>query len=236
VSGWTPDSCSRLAEVAGETLRPGGLELTEQLLGFADFQAGSRILDAGCGMGATLRYMINSRGLDAVGVDSSAAMIVAAKSRSQEAPLVCAELESLPFAASGFDGIICECVLSQTAVATVLAEFKRVLRVGGLLLLSDLYRRPASRNPGGYLVPDGELATREHTESMLVQTGFTIEHWEDRTHDLRQLLIQLIMAPGSTGENFSGRFEDGCLFNDAKTGINRRDVGYYLLAARKTAC
>lgn len=235
MSAWTPDSCHGLVEAAGETLRPGGLELTEYLLGFGAFQAGSLILDAGCGMGATLRHLAQNGRLTVVGVDSSESMITAARSRSGESPLVCAPLERLPFRTERFDGIICECVLSQTAVTTVLAEFRRVLRTNGMLLVSDLYRRTACRWPGADPAPDGELATKEQIETMLKSAGFTIEHWEERTRDLRQLAIQLIMAPGSAGENLSGWGKQGCFLNGTETGMDFKDVGYHLLVARKTA-
>lgn len=226
MTDWTPDSCAGLAEVSGETLRPGGLELTGYLFDLGNFHAESRILDAGCGMGATLRYLAQTRKLIAVGVDSSQAMIAAARRHSPELPLICAGLESLPFGEADFDGIICECVLSLTVAATVLKEFHRVLSPGGLLLVTDLYRRSPGRNPGG----DGQLVTREQIEAMMDDAGFAIEHWEDRTRELRMLAVRLIMAPGSTGENLPG----GCFFNEAEAGIDRRDMGYHLLVARKT--
>lgn len=224
MTDWTPDSCSRLAEVAGDTLRPGGIELTEYLLGLGSFPRNSRILDAGCGMGATLDYLISGRRLDAIGVDSSQSMITAARRRSPELPVVCAELESLPFGEAEFDGILCECVLSQTSVRAVLAEFKRVLSVGGLLLVSDLYRKSGDRATGSQLI------TKEQTEIMLEEAGFMIEHWEDRSQDLRNLAIRLIMAPGSSGENLFGWSGAGCFWDKSEC----MDMGYYLLAARRS--
>lgn len=234
MNGWTPDSCGSLLEAAGDTLRPGGLELTKQLLGFGNFQIGSRVLDAGCGTGTTLRHLSQSCRLSAVGVDSSEAMLAVARSLSSESPLICAPLEMLPFDQAGFDGIICECVLSATVTTQVLAEFQRVLCPGGLLLVSDLYRRPAGSSIRSDQVPDGPLSTREQTEAMLVEAGFTLEHWEDRTRDLKQLAVRLIMAPGSSEENLFGWCEQGG--NKKKeTGIGCKELGYHLFVARRTA-
>lgn len=235
MNSWTPHTCAGLVEAAGDTLRPGGLELTEYLLGCGNFQAGSRILDAGCGMGATLRYLTQAGGLGAVGVDSSATMLATTRSHSGEAPLVCAALEKLPFGAASFDGVICECVLSQTAATTVLGEFQRVLRVNGLLLVSDLYLRPAGPDRVADLAAGDQLTTKEQTETMLKDAGFTVEIWEDRTRALRQLAIRLILAPGPPQENLFGWREQGCVPNETGTGITNRDLGYQLLVARRSA-
>jgi SAM-dependent methyltransferase len=232
IHSWTPDSCSRLVEVTGDTLRPGGLELTEQLLAYGNFPADSRVLDAGCGMGTTARYLSRTRRVTAVGVDSSESMLKTAHDPSLRSPLICAALEKLPFAAASFDGIVCECVLSQTAVPAVLAEFQRVLRVNGKLLVSDLYRR-AVASPDS--APDKRSATKEQIEALLKDAGFVVEHWEDRTRDLRQLAAQLIMAPGATRENLFGWCGLGCDVSGADTGTGLRDLGYYLLAARRVS-
>lgn len=234
MKSWTPDSCRRLVEVAGDTLRPGGLELSEYLLGFGNFKAGSRILDAGCGMGATMGYLSRTLQLSAVGVDCSAAMLAAACHAGPELPMVCAALEELPFEAENFDGIICECVLSQTAVMSVLAEFKRVLSKDGVLLVSDLYRRPAEPGCAVEEMAD-RLATKEQVETMLAAAGFTLEYREDRTCDLRRLAVQLIMASGPVGEGFLGHGEQGCWGDNKGTGIYSREAGYHLLVARRAA-
>ena len=235
MNSWTPDTCGRLVEVAGDTLRPGGVELSEQLLSFGSFQANSRVLDAGCGMGATLRYLAQTRRLTAVGVDSSAAMLAAARSHSRETPLVNAALEKLPFVDASFDRVICECVLSQTDVTSVLAELQRVVRMDGLLLVTDLFRRPVAPSLAADPATIDQLATREQTETMLKDAGFTMEHWEDRTRELQHLAVRLIMSPGSARENLFGWRGEGCVVGGTETGIGSRDLGYHLLVARRVA-
>jgi SAM-dependent methyltransferase len=232
---WTPEICSRLVKVTGDTLRPGGLGLTKDLIGLGNFADGSRILDAGCGRGATLRHLAQTGRLTVTGVDGSAAMLEAARSNSGDASLVCAELESLPFGEASFDAIVCECVLSQTDLPTVLAQFQRVLRPGGLLLVSDLYRKSAAPNHGAGGGTDRGLATKEQLDIMLEHAGFSVEQWEDRTRDLRQLAIQLIMAPGPAGEDPFGCGKPGCTANRTDTGLSGKDVGYHLLVARRSA-
>lgn len=235
MNSWTPETCGTLLEAAHDTLRPGGLDLTEHLLNFGNFTAGSRILDAGCGTGATLHYLDQVLQTAAVGVDCSSDMLAAARSRFSEVKLVCAAVENLPFCNASFDGVVCECVLSQTSIGKSLAEFYRVLRPEGVLLVSDLYRRQTGLGIEADLPPDDDLPTAKQEETMLTNAGFTIEHWQDRTRDLKRLAVRLIMAPGALAENLSGWCGQGSVVNGTGTCTGDRALGYHLLVARKTA-
>ncbi|HWQ10656.1 MAG TPA: methyltransferase domain-containing protein, partial [Holophaga sp.] len=115
----------------GETLRPGGLALTERALALCGFAAGARVLDLGCGTGATLARLAQA-GLRVLGLDVSASLLALARER--RAPLVSGRAEALPLAGDSLDGVFCECVLSAVAdpEATV-AEIARVLRPRGVL-------------------------------------------------------------------------------------------------------
>jgi hypothetical protein len=72
-------------------------------------------------------------------------------------------------------------------------------------------------------------------QHMLEQTGFTVEHWEDRTRELQLLAAQLIMASGSIGENLLEGRKPGCELNEALGVMDARNAGYYLLVARRAA-
>ena len=109
--------------------------------------AGTAWLDAGCGTG-TLARILADRGCDVTGVDAAAGMIqVAQDHATQEASgdsrtgslrfEVCGTIERLPLAASSMDGVLCSSVLEYVdAAEEVLIEFFRVLKPGGLLLVS----------------------------------------------------------------------------------------------------
>ena len=104
-------------------------------------------LDAGCGTG-TLSRILADRGCDVTGVDAAAGMIRVAQEQATQAASgdsrkrnlrfeVCGTIERLPLAASSLDGVLCSSVLEYVdAAEEVLIEFFRVLKPGGLLLVS----------------------------------------------------------------------------------------------------
>ena len=130
-----------LAELlVGDSLQPGGLASTRRLLRAAGLAPGARVLDAGCGLGASARLAAEEFGLILDGVDGSAEALQLARARSGSGRIRwhLAELARLPFETGIFDAILAECVLSTTERVEVLRELARVLRPGGVLAMSDV--------------------------------------------------------------------------------------------------
>jgi 2-polyprenyl-6-hydroxyphenyl methylase/3-demethylubiquinone-9 3-methyltransferase len=105
--------------------------------------SGGTWLDAGCGTG-TLSRRLAERGCKVLGVDAAIEMIEAAVQLAQSgdtsAQLTFEQVETiarLPLVSSSCDGILCSSVLEYVSdVEACLKEFARVLRPGGLLLVS----------------------------------------------------------------------------------------------------
>jgi ubiquinone/menaquinone biosynthesis C-methylase UbiE len=197
------------------------LTLTDRALDQCSFAAGAQLLDVGCGAGGSVEHLRNHYGFDARGVDISSTLIDEGLRRNPDLPLSEGAAEALPYPDESQVGILCECVLSLLEEPLLaLAEFRRLLRSGGYLILSDMYSREAGA--GGR--PDGALrgmVSRRQIEAWLSECGYAIILWEDHTPLLRELAARLILANGSL---------DGlcCMTNGAG---NR--PGYYLLVARK---
>lgn len=106
-----------------------------------DFQ-GRTVLDLGCGKGRISRLAL-ARGASAtVGVDVSEAMLktAAVAVPSASAQWVKATARHLPFDAASFDAVVCALMLGHVKdLEAALAESARVLRPGGVLLLSDFH-------------------------------------------------------------------------------------------------
>ena len=101
---------------------------------------GARLLEIGCSTGyLTRRFLV--RGCDVVGCDINSAALLQARLRHPAVPLACAEAERLPFADQSFDAIVMLEVIEHTfSDASALAEVRRVLRPGGVLILSTPHR------------------------------------------------------------------------------------------------
>ena len=209
--------CGALRDGAGEPLRPGGLALTRELIDRADFRAGETVADVGCGLGASTR-LLRDRGVAAIGVD----VVVPsdADARGEAPPFVVADAARLPFADESLDGVLAECSLSLTADrALALAEWRRALRRGGRLAMSDVYRRA-----GGEA---GRIATREALCAEVAAAGFRIERFEDRSEALKGWAARFIFAFGSLDALWGG----DCAV--ARDSIGKVRLGYALLIAAK---
>lgn len=221
-----------LHRATGKTIRPGGLSLLKYALTLYPFKTDSRILDVGCGMGATVAYLRENHALRAAGLDLSRKLLAQGM---PSLPRVRARAEILPVASGCLDGLVCECVLSLvTDPLGTLSEFYRVLAPGGFIILSDIYRRDSLKNSQD-LTADCCLAgaiTREEVIDMVTQAGFSICLWEDHSRLLAELAVKLIFTYGSMTA-FWGQFAQGGDGEKMAKAAKAMRPGYYMIVATK---
>jgi 2-polyprenyl-3-methyl-5-hydroxy-6-metoxy-1,4-benzoquinol methylase len=105
--------------------------------------AGTLWLDAGCGTGTLSRWLA-ARGCSVLGVDAASAMVVAANQSAQSKNysgrlsfVRVTTIASLALDDHSLDGILCSSVLEYVPdPSACLTEFARVVKPGGLLLVS----------------------------------------------------------------------------------------------------
>lgn len=119
--------------------RPAGYALRSRMAAVLQLiqQGPGRVLDAGMGPGRLLDELVR-RGWTVSGIDASVEMVAAARSRLPEAAdrLAHAKIEGLPFADGSFDAVVATGVLEYTDLESAIAELQRVLRPGGLAVVS----------------------------------------------------------------------------------------------------
>lgn len=229
-----------LRQTTGDTLRPGGFYLTDLGIKHCDFFPGARVLDVGCGRGATVERLVSQYLLQAVGIDPSEVLLGIGKKRNPELNLILGQGEDLPFPADHMDGVFAECTLSvMNDPDQVLQEIFRVLKPGGWLILNDVY----ARNPEGLkdlkeLKIDSCIRRAWHKEQLdnkLEEQGFKIINWSDHTNLLTQLTVNLIMTHGSM-TNFwlksslcSSSADPGII----QSALKQAKMGYFQLIAQK---
>jgi ubiquinone/menaquinone biosynthesis C-methylase UbiE len=99
---------------------------------------GARVLDAGCGAGVPVARNLSER-FRVTGVDISAAQIGLARELAPAAEFIQADMTTLDFPDGSFDAIVSYFAIihvPREEHPAVLANFRRMLTPGGLLLLS----------------------------------------------------------------------------------------------------
>lgn len=111
----------------------------EQVLVHAilDELAAGTALDVACGTGRHMAHLAG-RGHTVIGTDVSPGMLAVAREKLPDAELHLADMHALPVADASIDTVVTGLALNHVPdLAPVFAEFARVLRPGGHLVVSD---------------------------------------------------------------------------------------------------
>lgn len=227
-------------EYAAAGIRPGGLELTERAVAHCRFPPESRILDVGCGTGVTLKQLTCVHHLSAVGIDASSRLLHQTRSMHPDLPLVRGFGEQLPFPDAFADGVLAECSLStMNDPERALDEFRRVLKTGGKLVITDVYaRNPESSDQLSCMPVECCLkgaVSRTNLLERLSDRDFRIDLWEDHSDLLKRFAVHLIFSYGSMNEFWSRMGLESVALNEMNRAVSEAKPGYFLLIARKTA-
>ncbi|WP_416137885.1 class I SAM-dependent methyltransferase [Halomonas sp. HK25] len=183
-AGRDPGTLS-LDEVAGiDQLHLGGRAASRSLAALGELRAGQRVLDVGCGTGGASRLLADEAGCEVVGVDITIAFIEvaewlsAATGLSARTRFLCADAARTPLPDGAFDVIWCQhALMNMPDLAGVLAEWRRLLTPGGLVLLHEVV---AGDNPEPLALPvpwartaaTSHLQQREAFQASLEAAGF----------------------------------------------------------------
>ncbi|MGH3829535.1 MAG: class I SAM-dependent methyltransferase [Pseudonocardiaceae bacterium] len=114
------------------------INLVSQILSFSP---GGDLLDVGCGPGMMVRQLLDSRPGDfrITVLDRSPAMVEACATRADNnVSAQVGRVDAMPFPNASFDVVLAMGVLEYTELTATLAEITRVVRPGGLVLVTML--------------------------------------------------------------------------------------------------
>ena len=231
---------SCMQEATGETLRPGGFKLTEQAVHFCALNKQMRILDLGCGMGATASHLYQKYGMKVVGIDPSPKLLDIAKAKNPFATFVRGSGDALPFDNNQFECVLAECTLSlMNDLHVSLKEVYRVLENGGWFVINDVYAKipEALSSMDNFSMTSCMRGMHDllSLKEMLEMLGFEIVLVEDCSQLLKELMVKIIFSHGSMGA-FWGKTIEGeeahtsCSFDH---NIKQCKPGYFMLIAKK---
>ena len=162
---------------------PNGDIMTRELIEMSDLLPGASILDMGAGDGESV-MLLRELGYSSVGID--------------RVPSDCVQVGDMThpaFPDSSFDGVLSECAFSVCGdAALAFAEARRILRPGGVLMLSDVYFK--SENAPALSLPyPAQKNGWERTAH-----GFSLEKFLDRSDVWTQFIIDCVWNGRDLGD------------------------------------
>ncbi|GAA2796378.1 methyltransferase domain-containing protein [Saccharopolyspora taberi] len=141
--------------------------LAELLHADTAYPPGSRVLEAGCGVGAqTVHLVANSPGAQVVAVDVSADSLARARSAAPGAEFHRADLHALPFPDGSFDHLfVCFVLEHLPDPRKALTALRRVLRPGGTITAVE------GDHGSAFFHPDSEHARAAINCQVRLQAG-----------------------------------------------------------------
>lgn len=193
----TADSLSLIDHFHGR-----GIVATKEMVKALDPKSGERILDIGSGIGGPARWIASHYGCHVTGIDLTKAFCEAAVTLTEATALtdrvtiVNGSALELPFADASFDRAYSQNVIMNIAdKPRFYREARRVLKPGGILVLSNLAQGPAGDaiypTPWAETAAASFLATPDETRAEIEAAGLKIRSFRDTTADGLPALLSL---------------------------------------------
>ncbi|MHA1525218.1 MAG: methyltransferase domain-containing protein [Alphaproteobacteria bacterium] len=184
----------------------GGRRATEHAVASLGLTSNQHVLDVGCGIGGTARYLANHIGCRVTGIDLTAEYVALATDLTARTGLAdrvvfkTANALDMPFQDTRFDAALClHVAMNIHDRAGLYGQIARVMKSGARVCLYDVVR--CGDGPIDYPLPWAQTTATSHLvesdrmQALLQEAGMVVETVEDRTDFARDIFSQAVAAP-----------------------------------------
>jgi ubiquinone/menaquinone biosynthesis C-methylase UbiE len=201
----TPDDLSPIDE-----FHTRGKESTIEIANLAQLHPHHNVLDVGCGLGGSARYIANQHGCSVVGIDLTDEYIDVANKLTEFVKLTDkvsfkqgSALE-LPFPSENFDIVWTEHTQMNIAdKGKFYSELSRVLKPKGRLVFHDVFlgtaRSPHYPTPWAEYDSLSSLCTQEEARTAIQKSNLVINEWKDKSEQSLEFFKEMIKKTEKSG-------------------------------------
>ena len=187
-----------------------GREATVELADLASPKPGSRVLDIGCGLGGSVRYLAEERQCQATGLDLTREYVEAARALAERVGLsaktqfIHGSALEIPFAGGSFDVVWTEHTqMNIVDKNTCHFEIARVLKPRGRFVFHDILQgeggEPCYPLPWANERSISFLGTAESVQRFLREARFSILSWADKSLQSLEWFAAMTEKAGRSG-------------------------------------
>ena len=200
-----PDDLSSIDE-----FHTRGKESTIEIANLAQLQPHHSVLDVGCGLGGSARYIANEYGCSVVGIDLTDEYVDVANKLTEFVKLADkvsfkqgSALE-LPFPSENFDIVWTEHTQMNIAdKGKFYGELSRVLKSKGRLVFHDVFlgtaRSPHYPTPWAEYASLSSLCTQEEARTAIQKSNLVINEWKDKSEQSLEFFKEMIKKTEKSG-------------------------------------
>ena len=212
--------------------------LMEKLLAFIPEKQG-KILDVGCGLGATTNYLSKYYSpQNVIGINISPQQLEQAQINASACKFINMDAVKMDFEDNSFENIICvEAAFYFDTREQFLGEAKRILKPGGKLILSDLFFSTTEYLGGDVLIPQANIINSvEEYKDLYQKVRFesvelieaTEECWLKHSQYMNNWLHEEFQAGKMNEEEYNFNVSTG------EKSLSHSNISYYLVSAKKS--
>jgi ubiquinone/menaquinone biosynthesis C-methylase UbiE len=187
--------------IMGEDIHMGGLEDTRVLTENIGIDSSTKVLDVGCGLGGTARYLAETYGCQVTGIDVTDRMLAEASRRNESAGLNhLIDLKLGNALEMPFEDGTCDVLIGQDAWCYIIdkprliAECARVLRPQGVIAFTDWLKSenitPEESKSFFEFMAFPDVETLSGYSRLLENSGFSVQKQEDLSDEFVASLAQ----------------------------------------------